>query len=635
MLKETKSLRTLSMLTLSVLAALSVPVYAAEEPVETRKVVIPATRTEQEIKDAPASVDIITREEIDNVGASTLIEALKMRTSIFVSPAMNSSSVSIRGMSGRHVLILVDGQRLTSEGSSATMNGYEWDRINMANVERIEIVRGASSSVYGSDALGGVINVITKKSTQESFSLNWSPARMSDKWGTGSDNISFYYSPGQKGSSVWSIAGGQNDTDPKSKPNDSTTSYYGTRKFINLAGSHNLHDNTYLDVKVDVLEEDMKQMGAMSRLSYYENRRHAYSIGLRGEHSKGDYMIRTYYGEQDKTQDTLSANTLTRGEDAKRKNWVIEGNTSLQLDSQNLLTIGGEFRQETYSSLRNNISKTKFEYTALYLQDEYSVNDRLLLIPSMRYDDSSKFGSNVSPSLGVTYKMSENRRIKFNAGKGFKAPSIDDMYIHMPMGAMTGSPNFVIGNPDLKPEKSTNYEISIEGEKGNSFGSLTYFKNDVKNKIINQPLPSGDYQYRNVDYADIDGFEVEWGRHLTDKWLVKANYTYLDATGQTTGMFGKTVGRLTGSAKQSGTVQIHYDDVKDSGVSVILWNAWVKDYLHTANNSKTYNTWNVSVNKKWSDKYETYFGVDNIFNKKDYDILLWGSTIKAGVTVKL
>ena len=146
--------------------------------------------------------------------------------------------------------------------------------------------------------------------------------------------------------------------------------------------------------------------------------------------------------------------------------------------------------------------------------------------------------------------------------------------------------------------------------------------------------PSGAfYTYKNVDKAEINGVELELGRKISDKFSVKMSYTYLDA------IDGKSKGRLSGRAKHQGTVQFRYDNSKEQGVSTVLWNSWAQDYWYDDGGStaynKNFNTWNISVNKRWNEQFQTYVGVDNIFNKKDYDLNIWGSLIRVGMTVKM
>lgn len=633
--------RKLALVSVSVLAALTMPVYAAEEAVDARNVLVTATRTEQEVKETPSAVEVITREDLDTLGATNLLDALRLSTSINITtPSMTGNGVSIRGMESRHALILIDGQRMTSEGSSSTGNSYEWTRINLDNVERIEIVRGIASSLYGSDALAGVINIITKKSGKKEFTMTYSPSRYSDDMSNGSDNISFRYDAGKQGPWSWAFTAGQRKTDPLAEPGDEkNTTYHGTRKFMNMAGRYDLVGNRHLDFKADYLKEDMANrshpVASVDNNFFYDNTRKSFSLGLSGERSNGNYELRTYFGQQDKRQDYYNnlTHVYTFGEDlSTRKTWTTEARTSVQIGDQHLLTTGGEFRTESYEGSRVLTGKETIDYTALYVQDEYVANDRWLVIPSVRLDDSSKFSSNVSPKLGITYKMNEHSRLKASAGEGFRAPTLDDMYMKMWMQPMSGMPMFIYGNPNLKPETSKGYEFGIEGERGNIFGKLTYFTNDVKDKIISQRImapPSPPYfTYVNINKAKIDGVEFEAGQRINNKFSVKLTYTYLDA------IDGKTKARLTGITRQQGTVQLRYDK-KETGISAVLWNAWFGDYLAVSNNNYTFNTWNVSVNKKWNDSFESYIGMDNITNKKIYDLNIWGSMLRAGITMKL
>lgn len=664
MRKSVNRKKSLTLLGMSVLTALAMPVCAAEETANTRDVLVTATRTEQEVKETPSAVEIITREDLDKIGAHNLADALKMATSINVgTPAMAGSSVTVRGMSTRHTLIMIDGKRLVSEGSYSTANSYELERINMANVERIEIVRGPVSSLYGSDALGGVINIITRKPQKEEFTFSLSPRRYSDRSDVGGNNYFFRYDTGKENKWSWIISADRTDTDAYTNADNTTKNQFGRREDINLEGSYELAADQHLDISVNRLSEKLngrstETSGAL-RNDRYENTRNQYSLGLRGQTKSGDYQLRAYYGEHDKdNRGFLTSNgKLVDFDVSERKTWTLEGHQSAQLSDRHLLTVGGELRNEEYRGTRIGTGKNPYtltygdvtkqgseadiDYSALYAQDEWLVSDRLLIIPSLRYDDSNRFSGNVSPKLGVTYKMNDNFRLKANVGKGFKAPTLDDMYMEMTK-IMGGIVVHVTGNPDLKPEKSTSYELGIEGEKGNTFGKLSYFVNDVTDLITTRttrtitprpglpPLIRMDSVYLNEDRADIDGVEFEIGRHLSDKLTLKVNYTYLDATG-TGGQ------RLEGRSKHQGTVQLHYDNIRENGISAVLWNEWRKDYLYSSSSDihKTYSLWNVSVNKKWNDNFSSYIGVDNIFNKKDDELNLLGSIFRAGVLFKI
>ena len=242
----------------------------------------------------------------------------------------------------------------------------------------------------------------------------------------------------------------------------------------------------------------------------------------------------------------------------------------------------------------------------------------------MRYDHDSSFGGEVTPKIGATYFISDNSRIKANWGKGFKAPTISELYMVMEraMGPMTVR---VEGNPDLKPEKSTSWDISFEAEKDNNFGKLTYFNNDVKNLITTKQTGNSYFEqgYVNVDEAEIDGVEMEIGRNLDDKWTIKATSNWLDATDKVSG------DRLDNRARNMTTLKLLYDDHDNWGYSAILWQQWANKY-HYDDNDYNFTTTNFVLNKKFGEGNRVYAGVDNIFDKKISDIGLDGMIWRLG-----
>ena len=188
MLKKITKKKSL-LLTAAILAAMSVPVQAAEKKqeetthIKTDEVVVTASRTKQEVKESPSSVEVITREDIDKMGAESVAQALQLAIGIDTQEnTMVGNRSSLRGMNTNQTLILIDGRRVRTENTSETMNFYELKRVNMDDVERIEIVRGAASSLYGSEALGGVINIIKKRpgKMQTAVTLDWT-SRQSDE----------------------------------------------------------------------------------------------------------------------------------------------------------------------------------------------------------------------------------------------------------------------------------------------------------------------------------------------------------------------------------------------------------------------------------------------------------------------
>lgn len=663
---STKKQQTL--LTLSVLLGLSSPVYAQDiqnnDVIVTPDVVVTATRTQEEVKAVPQTVEVITKEDIEQLGATDVYSALRLAANVDVTSAgMAGHNVMIRGMSTNHTLILIDGKRFAGEDTSATQNVYALGRLSLSNIERIEIVRGSASAQYGSDALGGVINIITKKSKEPSVMVGLS---------TGSEAINNYYHIdfGKQGNFSSTFDMRFSDVRKNMQAGDEGSNYYGPIQDFNFAGTWDLGNDKEIDLTLGYYNEHTKadyadkytsgMQTSKDKKEWYDYRRYDYSLGYSGKTDNSDYMIRTFYSRLDKENNLYNYRSNFPGsmenilgsmypkydwDKSTYTLWGIEGKNTIQLNDNHLLTFGGEYRQNKVEGTRlgdggdnvHQVSQSGNGYNspksysdkditnyAGYIQDEWQVNDKLLVIPSIRYDHDSSFGGEVTPKIGATYFISDNSRIKANWGKGFKAPTISELYMamHRAMGGQTVN---VYGNPDLKLEKSTSWDISFEAEKDNNFGKLTYFNNDVKNLITTKQTGNSYFEqgYVNVDEAEIDGVEMEIGRNLDDKWTIKVTSNWLDATDKVSG------DRLDNRSKNMTTLQLLYDDHDDWGYSAILWQQWANKY-HYNDNDYNFTTTNFVLNKKFGEGNRVYAGVDNIFDKKISDIGLDGMIWRLG-----
>lgn len=708
--------RATALLTLSILASLAVPSYAAEpantdEAVRTPDVVVTATRTEEEVKAVPNTVEVITQEDIQKLGATDVYSALRLANNVDVTSAgMAGHNVMIRGMSTNHTLILIDGKRFAGEDTSVTQNVYALDRMSLSNIERIEIVRGSASAQYGSDAMGGVINIITKKSEKPSTTVGIS---------TGTDSVNNYYhfDFGKNGNFSSTFDMRFSDLRKNMDAGDEGSNYYGPVQDFNFGGTWDLSNNKYLDLnlgyynehtKADYADEYVDKVSIGNRTmnfnkwtskdkkEWYDYRRYDASIGFRGKTDRSDYLIRTYYSRLDKenrlynNRDDFSdiimpkfdengkpiMQTLPNGmqmpvfttaeeslgglypkydwDKSTYTLWGLEGKNTVQTSDKHLITYGGEYRQNSVEGTRmgdggdnahkvtqNGVTKDYSEKDinswAGYIQDEWMPNEKWLIIPSVRYDHDSAFGGKATPKIGATYFIKDNSRIKANWGKGFKAPTISELYMTMnrAMGPMTVH---VLGNPDLDPEESTYWDLSYEAELNNNWGKITYFNNDVKNLIDSAKIPGMSgywYRYVNIDKASIDGVELELGRKLNDNWTVKLTSNWLDAKNETTDEW------LDDRAENMSTLQLIYDDNDPYGISATLWNQWATNYHYSetigmGDNAVTnyydtnFSTLNFVINKKFGEGNRVYAGVDNIFNEKDDNINLDGRIWRAG-----
>ncbi|WP_307978840.1 TonB-dependent receptor domain-containing protein [uncultured Phascolarctobacterium sp.] len=722
--------KKIALLTACVVSAVGHMAFAAEadnyDEYSGADYVVTATKTQLEKKEVPVAVEVITAQKIKDLGAYSVQDALRLASNVDVQDnGMTGNQVMLRGNDTMHTLILIDGKRMAAENTQSSQNAYELKRINIADVERIEVIRGNGSALYGSDAMGGVINIITKKATTPSMSIAMHT-------GSKDEATSFSYASGRQGKVAVKIGGGiekvrkidsgvyksystsGKQEDAIGKYNDaSTTNMYGTRRFLNTGINYAFDDNHDLDFTMNFMREqlksdswnsygadytncqmttlggfindmmhvDLKSMPSeaanawlarmsgmlggtytvddldmsmpnpmtiqhypMRSLHFYDNNRSDFSLGFNGKDGKHDYNVRAYFSElrKENTSHYINLNTNTKKDvDFDQNNYkqlVIEGKDSYKMDDNNTLTWGAEYKKDTMDGthLRDSGSNLKYltingitkpssevssETVALYLQDELRVGNKLLLIPAVRVDHHDSFGTHTSPKIGATYSMSDNARIKANYGKGYRAPTLYELYSKMEKSGMAPMTVHVLGNPDLNPETSTNFDFGFETELGKLNSKITYFHNDIKNMIDGDDYTGPETitnpgiwsKYVNYGKVKISGLETEFGYNFDEHWSLRTVYNYLDAKDQQTG------NRLAYRARHNGLVQLTWTDAKENPLTVNLYNRYYFDY-HQSNSANyqhdySFSTTGLTVSKQFNKNYRVYAGVDNIFNK--------------------
>lgn len=722
--------KKIALLTACVVSAVGHMAFAAEadnyDEYSGADYVVTATKTQLEKKEVPVAVEVVTAQKIKDLGAYSVQDALRLASNVDVQDnGMTGNQVMLRGNDTMHTLILIDGKRMAAENTQSSQNAYELKRINIADVERIEVIRGNGSALYGSDAMGGVINIITKKATTPSMSIAMHT-------GSKDEATSFSYASGRQGKVVVKIGGGiekvrkidsgvyksystsGKQKDAIGKYNDaSTTNMYGTRRFLNTGINYAFDDNHDLDFTMNFMREqlksdswnsygadytncqmttlggfindmmhvDLKSMPSeaanawlarmsgmlggtytvddldmsmpnpmtiqhypMRSLHFYDNNRSDFSLGFNGKDGKHDYNVRAYFSElrKENTSHYINLNTNTKKDvDFDQNNYkqlVIEGKDSYKMDDNNTLTWGAEYKKDTMDGthLRDSGSNLKYltingitkpssevssETVALYLQDELRVGNKLLLIPAVRVDHHDSFGTHTSPKIGATYSMSDNARIKANYGKGYRAPTLYELYSKMEKSGMAPMTVHVLGNPDLNPETSTNFDFGFETELGKLNSKITYFHNDIKNMIDGDDYTGPETitnpgiwsKYVNYGKVKISGLETEFGYNFDEHWSLRTVYNYLDAKDQQTG------NRLAYRARHNGLVQLTWTDAKENPLTVNLYNRYYFDY-HQSNSANyqhdySFSTTGLTVSKQINKNYRVYAGVDNIFNK--------------------
>ena len=655
------------------------PIYSFDE------VVVTATRTENDVKKVPASTQVITQEDIKRGGATSVRNALSMYANIFQKSKVRGGGhdIIIRGMETKHSLVMVNGRRISNEADANGLgNAMSLDRININDVEKIEIVRGPSSALYGSEAMGGVLNIITKPSKEQTL--------LTGLEHTSEDTSHWWHADtGRIGNFSMTLDARFNKINRSMLDTATESDPYGTAQTYNASLNYYVNDHSYVNAYMDYYSQHLKtDMGtptmkpitlttssgkmSLSGQAMLEGtgskayKQKNYGISWNGKTDKNDWQIQAYMS---KFNWSTTSNTKVLGSIPpagmegmfnyllqSQKNaydfnhdehtmWAIEGRDSLRVNDHHRVTFGAEYVKDKVSGTglgsngdgvhhitENGTTKSSSEKTlssyAAYVQDEIEYG-KWFIVPAVRYDHHSAYGSHTSPKIGVTYNATDHFRIKANYGDGFKAPSVSQLYYDLDMEMGRGNWVHLTGNPNLKPEKSKSWDLGVEAEFGKGYGSLTYFDNDVENLIASIPKGKDSnghnlHRYENVNQARIKGLENTLGYRFNDTLEFKVTSTLLDAKDTSAGK------DLTQRARLSQIYQLIYDDHKDTGWSAVLWNqldykfVTGKAWEHGESVKKSYSLTNFSLTRKVNKDTRVYGSVQNIFDKKDEDCDLDG-----------
>ncbi len=630
-----------SLLTIVVAVALatSVTPARAEDPQEkaaTRleNIVVTGTKTPHALKDVPVETIVITTEDIEKTNAQNAMDVLKNIPGINISPHEDvfgtyTWNAKLRGLKfdDGYGLVLIDGQRVMGSGQSGGMGEYGigLNQIPVSMIEKIEVVKGPSSALYGSDAVAGVINIITKKSPKEATAsagaaYGWYKVKERESYGTitkPSDdgryrNLSTsYVSFGDKISDrLGYLLGYSNDSSEgiDQDPVKAERHSFMGKLDADLSDSVDVYLKCELSdfEKIDEQQEDSYRVSA--GVDFRPSDNHFFS--LKGftytwdfTHGYPGYPWGYKRGEVGYDQGEV------------QYTWYASEN--------NALTLGGEIQSQGIDySIQNpdgtivNVSED-VDTTSFYAQDEITLFDALTLVGGLRYDDHSTFDSEVNPKLSLMYKFSEDTVFRASAGKSFKSPTIRQLYYDAPYNH-----NFFYcqSNPNLDPETAVGYSASIEQfflDKTIML-NIGYFRNDLEDLVIREDtgtlylgLPL--LVYKNVEEAYTQGVEVLSRAYLTEEFSASLSYTYTDSENKETGeelpftprhVFSITPAYELQNYGLGTSATISYIDEQNSE-----WGAPFDK--HTVVDAKIY--------KHLSDKGKLSFEVDNIFNSDKGD----------------
>jgi len=608
-----------------------------ERQLNLDEVVVTGTRTLKRLSETPVLTTLIRERDIREAGSVSPLETLQDNIPGIVSSAnAMGNNMRIRGLNSRYILFLVDGERLVSEGAGGNVN---LDQIGISSVQRLEMINGAASALYGSNAVGAVINLITKEPMHK-FELDagqsfesYNTLRSRIDIGSALDKVNvrtgaFRNSSdgfGSDGSGAYAARYEDYGANLKTAYKISSLSdikvnarYFGHETF-NPAGSMNVRHSLTHNLTA----------GANGGIISADNR-NSLRISVNYDKYFDYYVMEKKNNERDlrNTASYFSARAL----DAYKPTdlWeVVAGTEYNHEENFATTTLGATPTTKTLDDMN------------VFAQAEYKPIDRFSIVGGSRYTYNSQFGSAMTPKLSLMYDIA-GFRLRGGAGYAFRAPSIKELYYDFDHQGMF----WVYGNPDLKAEKGLYSSFSVEYTKNAFNASVSAYHNKISNKItqydVINSLGANEKYYRNVSSATLRGIDANIAYTLLNELTMRASYSFCDARDNSTGL------QLESNVRHSETVSATWNgkilkspfslQVAGRMHSPILYQQAVTaadgSQTNEYSESKPYSIWKVTLVKpvRYA-KYtaEATLKVDNIFNFQETSFINPGRQFLAGI----
>lgn len=597
----------------------------ADQALHLEPTVVTATSTVRQLGDAPASVSVISRDELALRPVQDLEDALRGTAGLqFTGVGMTRRGVSIRGMGSEHTLVLIDGQRIGNAGGAVAHADFDLGWVPVEAIERIEVVRGPMSSLYGSEALGGVVNVITRRSTdawQGAAQLNGGVRE--DGRGGQTHQLGVYTGgplvPGVIGLSLTGETRRRQET-PLHR--DTRLSEIEGRDAQSASATLSWTPDAAqrIDLGFASGEEDRwRNTRSAGRAPVdYESRdrieHERLSLAHSGDWVWGKTSVRAYRNSLERNN-RYTNGVIPTSPRQELTDDVIDGSASLQADTH-LFTLGGEWRKEQLEDRGFASGDARIIHRALFLQDEIEFAPSWSLVVGNRFDRHEEYGWHNSPRAYLVHHVSDALTLKGGGGRGFKAPSLKQL--SPGYSAIGGGGMFTIyGNPDLEPEINTTYELSADYQGSGWTLNGGVFQNNVRGLIQTVCVASCGLRgrevrnYDNVDKARIRGLELGGGLDLPADLRWELNYTYLDAIDRSADR------RLGDRARHLANTRLQWTPTAD--FTGQLRGEYVGSQLSYSSNTTyavpAYSLWHLEISQRISDTLSIRGGIENLTDR--------------------
>jgi len=596
-----------------------------EEILEGQSIVITGTRTSRLIKDSPVATEVIHANEIQNLGAENVGEVLEERAGIVITQDGARGgllSAQLQGLDDNHTLVLVDGAPIIGRIAGK----LDLSRLSIQNIERIEIVKGAASALYGSEAVGGVINIITKTPDERlNYAGNFNVGTFNAKNGKvdlsgARDHTNMIFSAEHHSANGY-------DLDPSTQ--NTTADDFSN---FNLFGKikHTISESYSLQASGEYFTQRQEGFDGGNRITDTKN----WYFNLGNEWKLKDhsnFKFRLYHTQYLKNIDrepvqVRNLEKLTRGECIYNR--VL---------ANHIITTGGELSDNRLQTNRIQDGNKAVNNYSFYVQDEIFYK-RIEFNLGIRADYHSQFDLHWSPKIGLLYKPTEKLRFRASFSKGFRAPDFVEMFLVLDHSGLTSQPYVAYGNQSLKPETSTSVNFGTEYHFSNSrIIKLNFFYNYLQDMISSIFLKVDEngvqyYTYDNLAQAFTRGLEADVILRFLKYYRVTAGYMFLDTKDL------KDNEPFFNRPKHTARIKFDWDFERLGFSGNLRWR-YIGDRLFVNfQGEKTtapwYATWYTRVQQRIYNPLSIFAGVDNIFDYQNRNyVALPGRLIYFGIAI--
>jgi outer membrane receptor for ferrienterochelin and colicins len=617
-------------------------VAAQEHDVDA--IVVTGARSERRLADTPVATEVITRQELEESGADSVADVLEDYSGVQIERSFAGAGVSMQGLAPQYVLVLVDGERVMGR----TNGIVDLSRLRVEDIERIEIVRGPSSALYGSDAIGGVINVITRRAGEDEIELEASAA-----YGTLNQVDGSALGAVHLGDWSARLSAGYHRRDAFDLDENDQSTDGGRFDEVHVAGNGGYDvEGVELELRAEYLYRDSASIDSTAAGAVFDrsSRTETLTMGASSEFEIDGPEIKLgtdlYYSlfRDQFLSDQRGSNALDQFQETVEH--LVQASVILEAiaGESHLLTIGGDAIYESLASERLEGGSGDRWRGALYAEDEWTMVEEPLasVVPGIRVDADSQFGWHVTPKVALRVDPIEEIALRISYGVGYRAPGFRELLV---IFENPGAGYLIEGNPDLRPETSIGVNAGFEAKpiRWLRFG-VNFFRNDIDDLIdtmLAVDASGGEpdrYTYTNIATAHTQGIEATIAIRLLRTLRLELGYTLTDTEDETLRR------PLEGRAAHRGTFALRYRS-KRFGLEATARGSLVGDrpfYLDNDGDGELeridadpYFTLGLRVAKDLGEHLTLFVEGENLFDAGDADFLqIEPLSISGGLTVR-